>query len=127
MQLSKSNQAGGVGKVEAKILFIVCYYIIMGTMALTLFTYFEVAGDADRQAVTRHFACQSTGLQSGKDCGEVPNVHLEAFNSLSGVAIILIGLLPAVILAFTVKWNCNKRDSCKRKYLTEPGNSASTS
>ena len=102
-----------VGKVQAKILFIVVYYIIMGALVLTIFTYFEVAGDVDRKAVESHFVCQSTGLQPNKDCGSTPDVHLKVFNSLSGVAIILNGLLPAIILGFTL--NCDSKRCRKRK------------
>ena len=101
-----------IGKAQAKILFIVCYYIVLGSIVLTLFTYYQVAGEADIQAVTRHFACQSVGIQSGRDCGDVPNVHLKEFDSLTALGIILMGLLPAVILIFTVKCDCNNKIKC---------------
>ena len=101
-----------IGKAQAKILFIVCYYIAQGTIVLTLFTYYQVVGEADIQALTSHFACQSVGTQSGRDCGDLPNVHLELFNSLAAVGIVLTGLLPAVVLIFTVKYNCNNK-CCK--------------
>ena len=100
-----------VGKAQAKILFIMCYYIALGTIVLTLFTYYQVVGEADIQAVTSHFACQSAGIQSGRDCGDVPNVHLKLFDSLTALGIILTGLLPAVVLIFTVK--CNSK-CCKK-------------
>ena len=103
-----------VGKAQAKILFIVCYYIASGTIVLTLFTYYQVVGEADIQAVTRHFACQSAGIQSGRDCGDVPNVHLKLFDSFAALGIILTGLLPAVVLIFTVKCNCNNK-CCKKQ------------
>ncbi len=99
-----------IGKAQAKILLIMCYYIAVGTIVLTLFTYYQVAGEADIQAVTSHFACQSAGTQSGRDCGDVPNVHLELFDSLTALGIILTGLLPAVVLMFTVK--CNRNNRC---------------
>ena len=107
--IKTGRQATPIGKAQAKILFIVCYYIILGTLVLTLYTYYQVAGEADIQAVTRHFTCQSTGIQSGRDCGDVPNIHLAVFDSLSALGIILIGLLPAVVLIFTVKCNCNNK------------------
>jgi uncharacterized membrane protein YesL len=99
-----------IGKAQAKILLIMCYYIAVGTIVLTLFTYYQVAGEADIQAVTSHFACQSAGTQSGRDCGDVPNVHLKLFDSLTALGIILTGLLPAVVLIFTVK--CNSNNKC---------------
>ena len=109
---SGKQKTPSIGKAQAKILFIVCYYIALGTIVLTLFTYYQVAGEADIQAVTRHFACQSVGIQSGRDCGDVPNIHLELFDSLTALGIILTGLLPAVVLIFTVKCNCNN-NCCK--------------
>ena len=78
---------------------------------LTSYSYYQVTDEADIQALSRYFFCQSTGIQSGRDC-EVPAVHLKVFDSLSALGIILIGLLPAVILIFTVKCNCNKK-CCK--------------
>ena len=112
-KLQNKPRVGIIGKVQAKILTIVCYYIMLGTVVLTTFTYFEIASDADLKAVKEHFICKSTGLQPDKDCGTTPDVHLEVFNSLSVVAIVLVGLLPAVILAFTVKWDYHKR-WCKK-------------
>ena len=104
----KSKQAGLLKKAEAKIIFIMCYYILAGTLVLTLFILSEATNDVEFQAIEQFFVCQSTGLQSGKDCGDTPRVHLAAFNSLSALAIVLIGLLPAVVLAFTVKCECQQ-------------------
>ena len=91
-----------------------CYYIATGTLALTPYTYYQVTGEAASQAVSRYFACLSSGIQSGRDCGEVPIVHLEVFDSLSALGIILIGLLPAVVLIFTIKCNYNIK-CCRSK------------
>ena len=104
--LKRGKQSTPIVKAQAKILFIVCYYVAVGTIVLTLFTYYQVAGEADIQAVSLHFVCQSAGIQSGRDCGDVPNIHLD---SLTALGIILIGLLPVVILIFTVKCNCKNK------------------
>ena len=109
---SRGKQTTPIVKAQAKILFIVCYYIMLGTLVLTVHTYYQVAGEDNIQAVWLHFACQSAGIQSGRDCGDVPNVYLAVFNALSDLGIILIGLLPAVVLIFTVKCNYNKK-CCK--------------
>ena len=79
------------------------YYVLVGTLVLTLFTYFEATEDVEFQAIETFFICQSSGIESGNDCGDTPQVHLAAFDSLSALAIILIGLLPSVVVAFTVK------------------------
>ena len=72
-----------------------CYYALSGILVLTVYSYYQVAGEADVQAVIRHF---TSGTQSGRDCGDVPNVHLEVFDLLLALSLIRIGLLPAVIL-----------------------------
>ena len=96
--LKRGKQTTPTVKAQAKILFIVCYYVAMGTIVLTLLSYYQVAGEADIQAVSLHFACQTAGIQSGRDCGDVPNIHLKLFDSLTALGIILTGLLPVVIL-----------------------------
>jgi hypothetical protein len=112
--LKSGNQATSVGKAQAKILFVVCYYVVSGILVLTVSSYYQVAGEASIQAVIRHFSCQSAGTQSGRDCGDVPNVHLEVFDSLLALSLVLIGLLPAVILVFMVKCNCNNKWCAKK-------------
>ena len=119
--LKKGMQAASVGKAQAKILFVVCYYALSGILVLTVYSYYQVAGEADVQAVIRHFACQSAGTQSGRDCGDVPNVHLEVFDSLLALSLVLIGLLPAVILAFMVKCNCNNRCYINKNRVSSTG------
>jgi uncharacterized membrane protein len=99
----KSKQTGLLKKAEAKILFIMCYYVLVGTLVLTLFTYFEATKEAEFQIIETFFICQSSGLESDNDCGDTPQVHLAGFDSLAALAIILIGLLPSVVIAFTLK------------------------
>ena len=110
--LMRGKRATPIGKAQAKILLTVCYYIALGIFVLTSSSYYLVVEESTFQAVTTHFTCQSTGIQSGRDCGDIPNADLAVFDSLSAVGVILIGLLPAVVLVFTVKCNCNKK-CCK--------------
>ena len=109
-----------VGKAQAKILFVVCYYVVSGILVLTLYSYYQVTDESSIQAVSRYFACQSAGIQSGRDCGDVPKVHLEVLDSLLAFSLVLIGLLPAVILVFMVKCNCKNR-CCVNKTLSLTG------
>lgn len=115
------SSSSGVGqrimkKAEAKILFIMCYYILLGTVVLTLFTYLEESGENPEvfQAIEQHFACHSTGIQPGKDCGIPPRAFLSAYSALSAVSTILTGLLPTVVMAFTLKYTCNAKCTCKK-------------
>ena len=110
--MNKRKQTTPIIKAEAKILLIMCYYIVLGTLVLTVNTYYQVAGEAVAQAVISHFDCQSAGTQSGRDCGDLSNLYVAVFNALSDLGVILIGLLPAVVLIFTVSCNCNNKH-CK--------------
>ena len=108
--LSDNNTATVmIRKAEAKIMFIMTYYILVGTIVLTLFTYLEAIGEVVYQTVELHYTCQSTGVEPDKDCGKSPRDQLSVFRSLSVVSTIVSGLLPLVVLAFTVKCKC--RDS----------------
>ena len=110
-----------IGKAQAKILFIMCYYIITGIIALTVFVNFEVKGASEHQKFREYFSCQSAGMQEGSDCGESIGERLQEFTVLGAVSIILIGLLPAVVLAFSIK--CVK---CKTKKAREISRKSST-
>ena len=102
----RTKDIGSARKAEAKILFIVCYYVLLGTLVLTLFTYFEATSDVERQMIEQHFTCQSGGTESGNNCGITPRDHLSVVTWMTAVAIVLTGLLPLVIIIFTVKWKC---------------------
>ena len=75
---------------------------------LTLFTYLEESGENPGvfQAIEQHFTCQSTGIQSGKDCGQPLHAFLSTYSALSAVSTILSGLLLTVVMAFTIKCTC---------------------
>ena len=110
-----------IGKAQAKILFIMCYYIITAIIALTVFVNFEVKGERHRQDLQGHFACQSVGMQEGKDCGESIGDRLHNFSVLGAVSIILISLLPTVVLVFSVKYV-----KCKAKKARDISRKSST-
>ena len=100
---------GHTGKAEAKIFFIVCYYVLVGTVTLTTYTYFITTDDETMEAFQEYFTCQSVGMQSDRDCGDPPDVRLRVFYTLASVAGILQGLLPLVILIFVMNCSCYKR------------------
>lgn len=117
MQSGSGTGQSIMKKAEAKILFIMCYYILLGTVVLTLFTNLEESGENPEafQAIEGHFACQSTGIQPGKDCGRPLRAFLSTYSALSAIATILSGLLPTVVMAFTIKCTCTfTHKKCKR-------------
>lgn len=120
-KLVKGKRPRLIGKAQAKILFIMCYYIITAIMALIVFVNFEVKGARERQALREHFVCQSAGMQEGRDCGESIGERLHEFSVLGAVSIILVSLLPAVVLVFSVK--CAE---CKTKKVGDISRKSST-
>ena len=54
----------------------------------------------------QYFVCESTGVQPGKDCGATPQEILEpSVTWIGAIAISLAGLLPLVVLMFSVKYD----------------------
>lgn len=104
-----------VGKAEAKVLFVVCYYVLLGIISLVTLTYFEATNPSNLEAVKDYFLCHRPGFLPGEKnyCGRRPSVRLLPFNILSGVGIIQLAFIPVVILVFTVSCNCTK-SSCKK-------------
>lgn len=101
-----------IGMAEAKILFVVCYYVILGIFGLVTLTYFEATNPSNLKAIMEYFRCQLPGFHpdEGNQCGQKPSVRLLPFNVLSAVGIIQLGFIPLVILVFTVRFtkpNCH--------------------
>lgn len=117
-QYHASNKPGSsLKKAEIKILIIMIYYIIMGAFTLTSYTYFLAIDDETVEAFQVYFACQRFGIVPGKDCGESLDIHLQHFRNISVISYFLLGLLPTMILIFTV--NCNCFDNCINKYKSK--------
>ena len=111
-----------IGKAEAKVLFVVCYYVILGVFGLITLTYFEATNPSNLVAIGEYFKCQMPGFHpsEGNVCGTRPSVRLLPFNILSAVGIIQLGFIPVVILVFTVTYT--KPDCQKWKKLTSRKN-----
>ena len=111
-----------VGIAEARVLFVVCYYVLLGVIGLVTLTYFEATNPSNLVAVREYFKCQEYGyhLSEGNVCGRRPSVRLLPFNVLSGVGIVQLAFIPVVILVFTVSCtctssNCSKCRKCFRR------------
>ena len=118
-----------IRKATIKIFFIACYYILLGVINLSIFTHFVTINDETSEVFEDYFACHSAGRVSGVDCGDPPNLRLQAFGTFVSVAIILEGLLPTVILILIVKYSCggikcHSRNTTKKK-PSNPQNSFS--
>ena len=102
-----------VGKAEARVLFVVCYYVLLGIIGIVTLTYFEATNPSNLVAIKDYFNCQLPGYHPNErnHCGTRPSVRLLPFNVLSAVGIVQLAFIPVVILVFTVsctKSNCDK-------------------
>lgn len=70
---------------------------------MTSYTFFITSNERILESYQTYFLCQSIGVQPDIDCGEPPK---STFHTLASVPAISLGLLPGVILTFTVKCTC---------------------
>ena len=97
-----------IGKAEAKILCVTCYYILTSCIILVTFMYGLVTRERNAEIIRNYLLCQSTGLQPGKECGQHPNVQLKVLNSMGTTSVFFQSFVPAVVLVFIVKYNCTR-------------------
>ena len=110
---------GHITKAEAKILFTIFYYVILGGFTLTDFSYAITTYDDTLEAFQTYFTCQIVGIQPDRDCGDSPDIQSQVSNTLALMVVILQGLFPLANLIFIMNCSCDKR-CCKgvRSLLT---------
>ena len=124
-KISKGRKISRVGKAQVKIMFVFCYYIVLGGLVLGVFSYYVGISDrliADQQ---KFFACESLGTNTGKDCQALKSSAIEAFSDLALVGFIMQGLVSFVVLIFTIDCKGKKsgrktRPSTKYSAATNP-------
>ena len=110
-----------VGKAEAKVLFVVCYYVLLEIVGLVTLTYFEATNSYNLAAISEYFKCNLPGFLPGERgrCGSRPSVQMLPFSILSAVVITQLAFIPVVVLVFTVSFtrsNCETlRKLCEKK------------
>ena len=101
---------------EVKIIVIMCYYVIVGTLAYSTYGYFLATDTGLRtfREFQEYATCQSIGIQADRprDCGDAPDFRPLGTDVLVSASFILQLLLPLVILIFIT--NCR---SCSKKRL----------
>ena len=96
----------------------VCYYVILGCIGLSTYTYFITTDNDTAEAFQYYFTCQSVGIVPGLDCGDPPDVQPQELGKLASVAAILIDLSPLASLIFIVKLNCGRKCFMARTFQT---------
>lgn len=102
-----------VKKAQMKILLIMCYYVISATGLVVSYTVILTTSEKIVSSFQAYFSCQSVGLQPNIDCGLSPELNFRYLTVIPSATPLLLGLLPAIILIFTVKCTCDKRATSK--------------
>ena len=105
-----------VGKAEAKVLCVTCYYVLTSCIIIATFIYSLVTSDRNTEIITSYLLCQSTGLQLDKQCGESPDVQLTVLNSLSTTSVFFQSYVPAVVLLFVAKYTWPEKSKIRSNH-----------
>ena len=93
--------------VEIKVLLVLCYYVILGTAVLTIFTIDLTDIYTHKSVLLQYFACEGKGLLPSSNvsrCAMLEKSIHTSFNPIpTSVAIVILGFLPAVNLVYVVK------------------------
>ena len=103
MQHTKRRQAhrSPIGIAEIKITIVLCYYIIIGSVALGTFALNATTSDDFIKMLFQYFTCKSNG--SNNLCASERNAYEAFTNAEIGTAsFILLGFLPAVNLVYVI-------------------------
>ena len=92
-------------------MFVFCYYILLGSLALGTFAYYLGVNDRLIAELQNFFLCESLGINSGRNCKELKSSLVNVFSSLSLVAIVMQGLITPVVLVFVVDF---KHCKCRK-------------
>jgi len=92
-----------IGAAERKILIILCYYVLLGVIALTAFTIFTRNSTQFSDAIAEYWLCESTGVNPENTCDRLRESFQQlSYPGLSAVSYVLLGIFPAVNLIFAV-------------------------
>ena len=95
--------------LELKVLIVLCYYVLLGTAVLTIFTkaLIDLQNFLEKFFVLIDCESQGTPLDSAESLCTQQRTDLQRFDNPypTTIAIVILGLLPAVNLVYIVKFN----------------------
>eukprot|EP00731_Ephydatia_muelleri_P006731 Em0003g979a len=96
-----------IDTAEIKLLFVLCYYAIAGSMVIIAFTYNAIHKKDLVEAMIQYISCESLGTSAECDAEK------KAYEPLAGAEIwivtyVFIAVFPAIELAYVVKLNKTK-------------------
>ena len=98
---SASRADSKLKTVERKILVILCYYVLLGAIALTSYTLSTRNVEEFIKGVSHYFLCESPGMDPDSPCDRSGFENF-SYPILTLFGYILLGLFPAVNLIFAV-------------------------
>ena len=95
--------------VETKVLIVLCYYIILGAVVLSIFTF--ALFNINTKKLFDYFTCEANGIStSNTTCDEQLKAIRSTDNPIGiSIAIVILGFLPVVNLVYVVKFSDLKR------------------
>ena len=86
---------------EKKLLLVFCYYVLVGTINLIIFSLTTSHAASKVMAIRQLFACEATGYVPGK-CDRA--IIQQYYWWLSVIGLILLGFVPTVNLVFAINF-----------------------
>lgn len=108
---------------ECKILFVVCYYMLITVVAMSGLTIVSWKSHAFVKALFSYFLCQRSGFNPANLCDR-DGINQLHHAGLVAVSFIFIGLLPLVNFFFTANFRETAialSKCCSRSRQEEPG------
>ncbi len=92
-----------ISSAESKILFILCYYVVMTVIALSGLTIISWKGPAFVQAYFHYFLCERAGYNPDSPCdrSKIDDLHQAG---LVAISFIFVGLFPVINFIFTANF-----------------------
>ena len=100
--------------LEFKVLLVLCYYVIIGTAVLSIFTHDLLVLNNQLDTFIEYFYCEAQGLLPNSNKPRCTDLEMSIQSVLNpiptAIALLILGFLPAVNLVYIVKFSDVKRN-----------------
>ena len=96
-----SSRKSVIGPAEIKIFIVLCYYVIIGSVALAAFTLNATTSANFITKLYQYFACKANGDHNSCDA-ELTAYEMFTNPEIGTASLVLLGFLPAVNLVYVV-------------------------
>jgi hypothetical protein len=123
-KLIARKQVGRVGKGEVKIMILILYFLIFGSMGTATNTYLNVAGGL-QTGTNNYIFCERMGV-TDFNCRELLSPSLPALTHFMTIALMALILWPVVVLIVTFDPAVYKKCKTKPTSSTSKGSTTKT-